>query len=240
MAIVSFNATARDTVGKGAARTLRSKGQVPAVIYGHGRDPQPLSLNARDLDKMLGHIQAESTVIEVTVGGQTAKTLIREIQRHPIKRQILHVDFQALVAGEKVTVNIPIMLMGIPEGVRLGGGVMDQTLRELEIEVDPSDIPDHVELDVTNMVIGDSKHVSDLSLPPGVKVLDDPETSVAVVAAPRAVIEETAAVAEPVEGEAGAVAEPEVIGRGKEDEEGEDAEPGKKGEPTKKGEQPKK
>jgi large subunit ribosomal protein L25 len=240
MATVSFNATARDTVGKGAARTLRSKGQIPAVIYGHGREPQPLALNARDLDKMLGNIQAESTVIEVTVGGQTAKTLIREIQRHPIKRQILHVDFQALVAGEKVTVSIPIVLMGIPEGVRLGGGVMDQTLRELEIEVDPADIPDHVELDVTSMVIGDSKHVSDLSLPPGVKVLDDPEGSVAVVAAPRAVIEEVAAVAEPVEGEAGAVGEPEVIGRGKEDEEGEDAEPGKKGEPAKKGEQPKK
>jgi large subunit ribosomal protein L25 len=228
MATVSFNATARDAVGKGAARQLRSKGQVPAVIYGHGRDPQALSLNARDLDKMLGHIQAESTVIEVTVGGTTAKTLIREIQRHPIKRQILHVDFQALVAGEKVTVSIPIVLQGIPEGVRLGGGVLDQTLRELEIEVDPSSIPDHVEYDVTNMVIGDSVHVSDLKVPEGVTVLDDPETSVAVLAAPRAVIEETAAVAEPVEGEAGAVAEPEVIGRGKEDEEGEDTEPPKK------------
>jgi large subunit ribosomal protein L25 len=246
MAIVSFSATPREEVGKGAARTLRSNGQVPAVIYGHGRDPQALSLNARDLDKLLGHIQAESTVIEVTVGGTTAKTLIREIQRHPIRRQILHVDFQALVAGEKVTVSIPIVLIGVPEGVRLGGGVMDQTLRELEIEVDPANIPDHVEIDVTNMVIGDSKHVSDLSLPPGVEVLDDAETSVAVVAAPRAVIEEVAAVAEPVEGEAGAVAEPEVIGRGKEDEEGEEGEPAKKGEspkkgePTKKGEQPKK
>lgn len=241
MATVSLSANSRDATGKGAARTLRSQGQVPAVIYGHGRDPQPLALNARDLDKMLSHIQAESTVIEVTVGGQTAKTLIREIQRHPIKRQILHVDFQALVAGEKVTVSIPILLIGVPEGVRLGGGVLDQTLRELEIEVDPSNIPDHVELDVTNMVIGDSKHVSDLSLPPGVEVLDDAETSVAVVAAPRAVIEETAVVAEPVEGEAGAVAEPEVIGRGKEeDDEGEEGEPGKKGEPVKKGDQPKK
>ena len=88
MAVVSFSATARDTTGKGAARSLRSQGQVPAVIYGHARNPQPLSLNARDLDKMLGHIQAESTVIEVTVGGHTAKTLIREIQRHPIRRQI--------------------------------------------------------------------------------------------------------------------------------------------------------
>jgi len=234
MATVSLSANSRDGKGKGAARSLRSQGQVPAVIYGHGRDPQALALNARDLDKMLSHIQAESTVIEVTVGGLTAKTLIREIQRHPIKRQILHVDFQALVAGEKVTVSIPIVLQGIPEGVRLEGGVLDQTLREIEIEVDPSNIPDHVEYDVTNMVIGDSVHISDLKVPEGVEVLDDPETSVAVLAAPRAVIEETPAVAEAVEGEAGAVAEPEVIGRGKEDEDEEGAEPAKKSEQPKK------
>ena len=240
MATVSLSANSRDATGKGAARTLRSKGQVPAVIYGHGREPQPLVLNARDLDKMLSHIQAESTVSEVTVGGHTAKTLIREIQRHPIKRQILHVDFQALVAGEKVTVSIPIVLTGTPEGVRLEGGVLDHTLREIEIEVDPSNIPDHVEYDVTNMVIGDSVHISDLKVPEGVEVLDDPETSVAVLAAPRAIIEEVAAVAEPVEGEAGAVAEPEVIGRGKEEEEGEGEEAGKKGESPKKGDQSKK
>jgi large subunit ribosomal protein L25 len=231
MAVVSFSATSRNIRGKGAARTLRREGQVPAVIYGHGREPLSLSLNARDLDKLLSHIQAESTVIEVSVGGSTAKTLIREIQRHPIKRQILHVDFQALVAGEKVTVSIPIVLNGIPEGVRLEGGVLDQTLREIEIEVDPSEIPDHVELDVTNMVIGDSLHVSDIKVPSGVKVLDDPETSVAVLAAPRAVIEETP-VAEAVEGAEGAVAEPEIIGKGPGDEEegeGGEESSGKKG-----------
>jgi large subunit ribosomal protein L25 len=229
MATVSFTATARDTTGKGAARTLRSQGQVPAVIYGHGREPQSLSLNARDLDKLLGQIQAESTVIEVTFGGHTAKTLIREIQRHPIKRQILHVDFQALVAGEKVTVSIPIVLTGIAEGVRLEGGVLDHTLRELEIEVDPSNIPDHFELDVTNMMIGDSLHVSDIKVPEGVEVQDDPETSVAVLAAPRAIIEEAPA-AEAVEGAPEAAAEPEVIGKGPaEGEEGEDeGEQGKK------------
>jgi large subunit ribosomal protein L25 len=234
MATVSLSANSRDSKGKGSARTLRSQGQIPAVIYGHGRDPQSLALNARDLDKLLSHIQAESTVIEVTVGGHTAKTLIREIQRHPIKRQILHVDFQALVAGEKVIVSIPIVLTGTPEGVRLEGGVLDQTLREIEIEVDPSNIPDHIEYDVTNMVIGDSVHISDLKVPEGVEVQDDPETSVAVLAAPRAVIEETPVVAEAVEGEAGAVAEPEVIGRGKEDEEGEGEEPSKKGDSGKK------
>jgi large subunit ribosomal protein L25 len=240
MATVSLSANARDGKGKGAARSLRSQGQVPAVIYGHGRQPQPLALNARDLDKLLSHIQAESTVIEVTVDGHTAKTPLREIQRHPIKRQILLVDFQALVAAEKETDSIPIVLLGVPEGVRLEGGVLDQTLREIEIEVDPSNIPDHVEYDITNMVIGDSVHISDLKVPEGVEVIDDPETSVAVLAAPRAVIEEVAAVAEPVEGEAGAVAEPEVIGRGKEEEEGEAEEPGKKGESPKKGDQSKK
>jgi large subunit ribosomal protein L25 len=220
MATVSLSANAREAAGKGGARQLRLSGQIPAVIYGHAREAEALTLNARDLDKMLEHIQAESTVIEVTVGGRTSKTLIREIQRHPFKRQILHVDFQELVAGEKVTVNIPIQLTGIPEGVRLGGGVLDQTMREVEIEVDPSNIPDHIEYDVTNMVIGDSVHVSDLKVPEGVEVLDDPESSVAVLAAPRAVIEETAA-APAAEGEGGAPAEPEVIGRGKEDEEGE-------------------
>lgn len=222
MATVNLDAEPRADAGKGFARKLRSQGQIPAVIYGRGREPQPLSLNARDLDKLLEHIVAESTVIEVKVGDDTSKTLIREIQRHPYKRQILHVDFQALVAGEKVVVNIPIVLMGIPEGVRLGGGVLDQTLRELEIRVDPSDIPNHIEVDVTNLIIGDSLHVSDITVPAGVEVLDDPEGSVCVCAAPRAVIEEVAA-PEAAEGEAGAAAaEPEVIGKGKEDEDGED------------------
>ena len=227
MAMVSFSATAREKGGKGAARQLRARGQVPAVIYGHGREPMSLSLNARDLDKLLGHIQAESTVIEVTVEGHTAKTLIREIQRHPIKRQILHVDFQALVAGEKVIVSIPIVLTGTAEGVKLEGGVLEQPLRELEIEVDPANIPDHVELDVTNMMIGDSLHVSDLKVPEGVEIQDDPETSVAVLAAPRAVIEETPA-AEGVEGAVEGAAEPEVIGKGPSDEEGEGEEESKK------------
>jgi len=218
-----LDAEPRTDAGKGFARKLRSQGQIPAVIYGHGREPQPLSLNARDLDKLLEHIVAESTVIEVKIGDDTSKTLIREIQRHPYRRQILHVDFQALVAGEKVIVNVPIVLMGIPEGVRLGGGVLDQTLRELEIKVDPSDIPNHVEVDVTHLLVGGSLHVSDISVPAGVEVLDDPEGSVCVCAAPRAVIEAVAA-PEAVEGEAGAAAaEPEVIGRGKEDEDAADS-----------------
>ncbi len=212
MATAQLSATPRNSSGKGPARTLRSAGQIPGVVYGHAREPQPLTLDTREFEKLLSHISAESTVIELSLGGQTTKTLIREIQRHPFKRQILHVDFQELVAGEKVQVNIPIVLIGIPEGVRASGGVMDQTLRELSIRVDPSAIPDHIEVDVSGVLIGHSIHVSELQLPEGVEVLNDAEAPVCVVAAPRAVVEEAAAVAEPVEG----AAEPEVIARGKE------------------------
>jgi len=215
MATAQLNATPRNSSGKGPARTLRSAGQIPGVVYGHARDPQPLTLDTREFEKLLSHIAAESTVIELSLGGHTTKTLIREIQRHPFKRQILHVDFQELVAGEKVTVNIPIVLIGVPEGVRTSGGVLDQTLRELSIHVDPSAIPDHIEVDVTGLIIGHSIHVSELKLAEGIEVMTEAEASVCVVAAPRAVVEETAAAAEPAEDGA----EPEVIGRGKEAEE---------------------
>jgi len=215
MATAQLNATPRNSSGKGPARTLRSAGQIPGVVYGHARDPQPLTLDTREFEKLLSHIAAESTVIELSLGGHTTKTLIREIQRHPFKRQILHVDFQELVAGEKVTVNIPIVLIGVPEGVRTSGGVLDQTLRELSIHVDPSAIPDHIEVDVTGLIIGHSIHVSELKLAEGIEVMTEAEASVCVVAAPRAVVEETAAATEPAEGGA----EPEVIGRGKEGEE---------------------
>src|SRR4051812_10664794 len=107
MAIAQLNATPRNDRGTGVARKLRQAGQVPAIIYGHGREPQSLAVVTRDIDKLLTQVSAASTVIELTVDGTMAKTLIREIQRHPFKRHILHIDFQELVAGEKVTVSVP-------------------------------------------------------------------------------------------------------------------------------------
>ncbi|HZI99790.1 MAG TPA: 50S ribosomal protein L25/general stress protein Ctc [Gemmatimonadaceae bacterium] len=216
MASANLSASARDNGGKGVARKLRSEGRVPAIVYGHGRDPLALSINTRELEKLLDHISAESTVIDLDIDGRPSRTLIREIQRHPFKRQILHVDFQELVAGEKISVSIPIVLTGVPDGVRMDGGILDQTMRELEIEVDPSNIPNHVEVDVTKLMIGSSVHVRDLQLPEGVEVLDDEDASVCVVSAPRAAIEETAAAPEGAEAEA--AAEPEVIRAKKPDE----------------------
>ena len=216
MASAQLSASARDNGGKGVARKLRSEGRVPAIIYGHGREAQALSINNRELERLLDHIAAESTVIDLDIDGKGSRTLIREIQRHPFKRQILHVDFQELVAGEKISVRLPIVLIGVPDGVRMDGGILDQTMRELSVEVDPSNIPNHVEIDVTKLVIGSSLHVSDIPLPEGVEVLDDEDASVCVVSAPRAVVE-----AVPAEGEAeAATAEPEVIRAKKEEEEG--------------------
>jgi large subunit ribosomal protein L25 len=217
MAAAQLSASVRDTGGKGVARKLRSAGSIPAVVYGHGRDPQPLSINNRELEKLLDRIVAESTVIDLEFDGKTARTLIREIQRHPFKRQILHVDFQELVAGEKVVVRLPILLIGVPDGVRMDGGILDQTMRELEVEVDPANIPNHLELDVTKLVIGSSVHVRDIPLPEGVEIAGDEDASVCVVSAPRAAIEAVA-----TEETEATSAEPEVI-RAKKPEEGEGA-----------------
>lgn len=212
MASATLSGNVRGESGKGAARKLRSAGSVPAVIYGHGRDPQTFSVNTRELEKLLEHISAENTVIDLTVGGKASRTLIREIQRHPFKRQILHVDFQELVAGEKIIVRVPIILMGVPDGVRMDGGILDQTMRELEVEVDPANIPNHIEIDVTKLVIGSSLHVSDIELPDGVEVVGEEDASVAVISAPRAAVE--AAAAE----EGASPSEPEVIRAKKADE----------------------
>lgn len=218
MATASLSASARPDTGKGVARTLRAAGRVPAVIYGHARAPMGLSLDARELGKLLGRIAAEATVIELSIDGAQARTLIREVQRHPFKKQILHVDFQELVAGEKVIVRIPLQLVGTSDGVRLSGGIMDQPLRELEIRCDPVIIPSHIDVDITALGLGDSIHVRELKLADGIEVMTELDATICVCAAPRAAIEEAAKVE--VAAEAGA--EPEVIRKAKADEEAEE------------------
>jgi large subunit ribosomal protein L25 len=213
MATANLTATRRDAKGKGVARKLRADGQVPAVIYGHNREPQSLAVSARDLDRLLDHVSAASTIIELDFGGATARTLIREIQRHPFRRQILHVDFQELVAGETVTVEVPLVLVGTAEGVRVGGGILDQVLRQVEIECDPGSIPNHIDVDVSNLTIGHSIHVGELQLPAGVTMLTDTEQTIVVLSAPRAEAEP-----EPAAAEEAAPAEPELIRKPKDEE----------------------
>ena len=220
MASANLSASPRSGTGKGAARTLRQSGQIPGVIYGHARQAQSLALNAREFGRLLEHVTA-STVIELTVDGKTSRTLIREIQRHPFKHEVLHVDFQELVAGEKVTVEVPIVYVGTPQGVR-DGGILDQIKHELTVEADPTLLPEHFEVDVSGLTIGHALYVRDVRMPEGVTVQDDPDSPVALVAAPRA---ETPVEAMPAVAGAApeAAAEPELIRKPKEgDEEGEE------------------
>ncbi|WP_353266692.1 50S ribosomal protein L25 [Gemmatimonas sp.] len=181
MATATLTANVRAETGKGAARKIRQAGDIPAVIYGHNREPQSLVLNARDTEKLVRSIPVSSTAIELTVDGTTVRTLIREIQRHPFKRTILHIDFQELVAGETVTVKCPIVYIGTPEGVRLDGGILDQIMHELQIQVDPSNIPNHIDVDITSLKVGKSLHVSDLTVPAGIKIVDDATSTVCIV-----------------------------------------------------------
>ena len=210
MASASLSAETRTESGKGVARKLRAAGRVPGVVYGHAREAQSLSLVARDLEKLLSQIAVSSTVVELSLAGVTTRTLIREIQRHPFRKNILHVDFQEMVAGEKVTVKVPLVFVGVPEGVRLSGALLEQILHSVEVLVDPVSIPNHIDVDVTHLAMGHSLHVRDLKLPEGVEVLSDEDATICAVIAPRAAVE--AAAAEPGAGE------PELIRKAKEDE----------------------
>jgi large subunit ribosomal protein L25 len=210
---ISLAASPRQATGKGGARQARFRGKVPAVIYGHGRQTQSLELEFKALEKALQGIEPASTIIELAVEGKTLKTLIREIQRHPLRPDIIHVDFYEIHASEKVKLKVPVHLVGNPDGVRNAGGVLDQVTREVEIEVLPDNIPDRVELDVTALKIGDSLHVRDLSIP-NAKLLTEAELTIATVVPPRA--EEVAA---PAAEAAAEVAEPELIRKVREGEE---------------------
>ncbi len=210
MASATLGAELRTDTGKGVARKLRAAGRTPGVVYGHAREAQSLSVVARDLEKLLSHIAAGSTVVELTLGGATTRTLIREIQRHPFKKVILHIDFQELVAGEKVAVDLPLVFVGVPEGVRLSGALLEQIMHSVHVLADPANIPNHVDVDVSHLAMGHSLHVRDIKLADGIEVLSDEDATICAVIAPRAAVE--AAAAEP------GAAEPELIRKAKEDE----------------------
>jgi large subunit ribosomal protein L25 len=215
----NLQVSTRTTRGKGAARTLRRSGKVPGVIYGHGRAPESVAVDTTALHKMLVGISAATTIVDVAIDGRApVKALIREIQRDSLRPgQILHLDLYEIQAHEKITLEVPVRLVGIPDGVRNFGGVLDHSLRDLEIEVLPGDIPEHVDLDVTALTIGHSLFVRDLQIPKA-RILNDPDTPVCTVVAPRT--EEAPAVVE----EAAVTAEPELIRKPKPEAEGE-AEP---------------
>jgi large subunit ribosomal protein L25 len=213
----TLSAAPRSRAGKGVARALRRAGKVPAVIYGRGRDPEALELEAASLDRLLARIRAATTIIDLAIADrQPVRALIREIQRDPIRpATILHLDLLEVHADRQVTVDVPLHFTGSPDGVRNSGGVFEILSHTVQIRVLPGDIPERVEVDVTDLALGKSLHVSDLTLAKG-EILTDARITLCTVVAPR--VEEVAP-APGVEGAPEAPAEPELIRKPKAEEE---------------------
>lgn len=198
MAKSTIKATRREGAGKGAARKLRGTGKVPAILYGHGDRTEALTLDAHELDLFLH--QPHGGLIRLDVEGRTTDVLIREIQRHPYKPEVLHVDFLQLHADEVVKLQVPVRLLGTAAGVLNDGGVLDQVIYDVEVESLPGDIPEAAEVDVSHLGLGESVRVRDLTAGKAT-VLADPDLPVASVLAPRV----------DAEGDAGEAPEPEVL-----------------------------
>ncbi|HKJ01064.1 MAG TPA: 50S ribosomal protein L25 [Longimicrobiales bacterium] len=214
----SLNATKRDGAGKGVARKLRQGGRVPAVMYGKDMDPVHLSIDAMEAVHLFHAISTDNTIVDLVVEGEKEPfpTLVREIQAHPHKHELVHVDFLRVQMGVAVEVEVPVELLGTPVGVKLHGGVLEHLVHEVPVKCIPSLIPESIQVDVSGLEIDDAVHLNELTFPEGVELLIDDDRTVCIVAAPRAVVEEEAE-----EGEEGVgAAEPEVIGQDEGEDEG--------------------
>ena len=197
-------ASRRHETGKGVARRLRAAGQVPAVLYGKDQAPISLTLDAREALSLFHSISVENTIVNVQIDDdkEVLETLVREIQMHPYRPDIVHVDFYCIERGVALEVEIPANYNGTPQGVR-DGGVLEVILHEFRVKCIPSKIPESIEIDISHLDIGDSIHVSEVPMDEGVELLTDPGQTACLVSAPRAEEEVEEEVEEGLEGEEG-------------------------------------
>ena len=215
---VKIKTQIRDEAGKKNARALRREGNIPAVVYKGGQETLSISLVEKELIHALRTSAGENVIINLQIGDKNKKdqnktVIIKEIQHHPIKDNILHVDFHEISLTEAITVKVPIETKGEAVGVKRDGGILEHMLWELEIECLPTEIPEKIEVDIDKLEIGDAIYVKDLVVPPQIKVLNDLEAIAICVEQPS--VEEVPEVAP----EEKAAAEPELIKKGKEPEE---------------------
>jgi large subunit ribosomal protein L25 len=199
----------RTVVGK-ANRRLSTEGQIPAVLYGMGRDSLPIAIDRHDFELFMSHHAAGSTLVEIQIEGEKkpVNAMIREMQTSPLKGSILHVDFMAVSLNKPVHAVVSLRLVNDPAGVK-AGGVLTTDKHDVNVEAKPADLPEHIEVDVSALQVGDSLHVSDVIAPKGVTLLDDPDAIIASVIPPTVAVEEEVAAEQ---------AEPEVIGAKAEEE----------------------
>src|SRR5215470_8467223 len=207
---------------KNDARRVRRQGKVPGVVYGAGKQTVPVSVDPRQVSRILQSETGYNTVFDLAVDGERTKVMIVDWQYEPIKGALLHIDLKRIAMDQKLRVNVPIELVGEPAGVKQQGGILEQIVREVEVECLPGDIPNAIELNVSDLVFGMVLRVADLPKNDKVKFLSDPDQPVAHIIS---IKEEEVPTAEAVAGEAAAApAEPEVIKKGKQETEEEGAE----------------
>jgi large subunit ribosomal protein L25 len=214
MATLTLKGARRSDSGKGVARKLRASGRIPAVYYGRGEASIPLAVGLKELEELFDQAEGANVIIDLRVEGdasQDRKALIREVQRDPVGGDILHLDLQRISLTERITVEVPVVLVGTPVGVKDSGGILEHLLREVEVECLPTDIPARLEADVSALTIGDTLHVSDIKAE-RVTIKTEADRAIATVVPPT-VLEEV----KPAE-EAVAV-EPELVKEKKEEEE---------------------
>jgi large subunit ribosomal protein L25 len=207
----------REQSGKGAARKMRTGGMIPAILYGRDEDSIAIAVDELQLRRILA-ANWETAIVDLSVAGKVKKecnAIIKQVQQQPGTGRILHVDFQHVHTGVKLRIDVPVTLTGTPRGVKDMGGILEHGLRQVAIRCLPKDIPDHIDIDVAELVIHDSIHVKDIAERyPDLEFLDELESTLANVVPPKIEVEPTVEEAE--EAEEG---EPEVIAKGKEDKE---------------------
>jgi len=204
MELQNLIVSTRDGRGKGPARQLRVKGSVPGVVYGGGRDPLPVAINRKDFERILHGRMGEHAVVQLEVAERpelNSPALLKSVQHDPVKGSILHADFLRIRLDERIQTVVPIVLTGHAQGV-VKGGVLEHTLREVEVECLALEVPAELVVDVTGLDIASSLHVSDIQAPEGVTILTDPGRVVASVQVPRVLAAEAVAVAEAEEAKA--------------------------------------
>ncbi len=184
---VSMDAAVRTETGKGAARRLRRAAQIPGILYGQGAKPVPLSVNRHEFQRMLFVSAGERVMFSLNLTGEggrgTRLALLKELQRHPVNDQIRHIDFYEVAMDQTVQVEVPVVPVGEAKGVKMSKGIMELIQREVTIECLPMDIPNEIEVDISDLDVGDALHAGDIKPAEGIKIMDDPSTTLITIGA---------------------------------------------------------
>jgi large subunit ribosomal protein L25 len=205
---IEINAVLRDAKGTGASRRLRHEGKVPGVLYGGNGDAKSIELNAKDLYMQFKHEAFHASILTLNLDGKKESVLLRDYQMHPVRNNIQHIDLQRIDENKKLSVKIPFHFLNedVAPGVKLEGGVVSHIMVDVDISCLPKDLPTYIEVDLVNLSIGDSIHLSEIKAPEGVELTalsEENDPIITSVSKPKVVVEETPVAAEGEEGEEG-------------------------------------